>query len=294
MKTLTLCLKITTFLLLIWMYQCFYNCDSYKTFIYKNILQTKNELKYGRVLAEGHIAGKKQTNAEGCLEERPLDNKKNICKDPDLYKDPYNYWRKVMIPQFWDRFIKETREMDSKSKLRKWNDEFNNISNTKVNDLYSISRRRNIPNEEKIKKIDSIMRELNSEFEKFLFECKKEMTGDKTESESKKDMTDNKTESESVKEMIDNKTESASKNEVTDNKTETESMNEMIENKTESESKKEITDNKTESESNKEITDNKTESESMIEVGINKIKSYKLNICKFFTKRLDNLYENKN
>ncbi|CRG95476.1 fam-g protein, partial [Plasmodium gallinaceum] len=59
MKTLILFLKITTFLLLIWMYLCFHKCYSYKTLIDKNILQIKNELKYERVLTEGDIAGKK-------------------------------------------------------------------------------------------------------------------------------------------------------------------------------------------------------------------------------------------
>ncbi|CRG96918.1 fam-g protein [Plasmodium gallinaceum] len=210
MKTLTLYLKITTFLLLIWMYQCFYNCYSYKTLIDKNILQIKNELKYERVLTEGDIAGNKQTNAEECLEECPLDNEKNKCIDPDLYKNPHHYWRKVMIPKLWERFNKETSEMDPKSKNRKWNVHWYNISTTKVRELYSMSRRRDIPDEEKNEKIDSIMKEIDSEFDKFLYECKKEMTDNKTEYESNKDIIENITESESKKEQ--------GKNEIKNNK----------------------------------------------------------------------------
>ncbi|CRG97968.1 fam-g protein [Plasmodium gallinaceum] len=253
-------------------------CDSYKTLVDKNILQTKNELKYGRVLAEGEITGKKQSNAEGCLKECPLDNKKNICKDPDLYKDPFNYYRKVMIPQFSKRFNKETNEMDPKSKSLKWNAYWNEISTTKVRDLYSISRRRNIRDEEKNKKIDIIMRELDSEFEKFLCECKKEMTDNKTESESNKVMRDNITESESEEEMRENKTESESEEEMRENKTESESEEEMRENKTEFESKKEMRDNKTVSESEKEMRYNKIESESKKEQGTNEIRNYKKKI----------------
>ncbi|CRG97985.1 fam-g protein [Plasmodium gallinaceum] len=238
MKTLTFYLKVTTFLLLIWMHQCFYNCDSYKTLIDKNILQKKNELKYERVLAEGNISGKKQTYTKECIEESPLGNKEKKCENPVQYKDPYDQWNEVIIPKYWERFDKETSGMDSKWKEKKWNVEFNKISSTKVNDLYLIPRRCDIPDEEKNKKIESIMKELDSDFEIFLRECKKEMTDNKTASESKKEMTDNKTAYEFKKEMTDNKTESESKKDMTDNKTESESNKEMRENKAESESKK--------------------------------------------------------
>ncbi|CRG97988.1 fam-g protein [Plasmodium gallinaceum] len=172
MKTFTLYFKITTFLLLIWMYQCFYNCDSYKTLIDKNKLQTENELKYERVLTEGNIPGKKQTYAEGCLKESPLDNKKNKWENPDLYKDPYNYWYKVIIPKLWERFDKETSGISPNTKNREWNVEWPKISNEKANDLYFVKLRRYIPYEEKKKIIDSIMEELDSKFETFLCECK--------------------------------------------------------------------------------------------------------------------------
>ncbi|CRG97405.1 fam-g protein [Plasmodium gallinaceum] len=192
MKTLTLYLKITTLLLLIWMYQRFYNCDSYKTLIDKNILLTKNELIYERVLTEGDIAGKKQNNAGGCLEERPLGNKKNKCKNPAQYKNPCDQWHRVITPALWERFNKETIEMDPKWRNQKWNSEWNKISANKVNDLRSMSCRRDIPDEEKNKITDSIIKELESEFEKFLCECKQEMRDHKTESESKKEQGKNK------------------------------------------------------------------------------------------------------
>ncbi|CRG96078.1 fam-g protein [Plasmodium gallinaceum] len=262
MKTLNLYLKISTFLLFIWIYQCFYNSDSYKTLIDENILQTINELKYERILTEGNIEGKKQTYAEGCLEESPLDNKKNKCKNQDQYKDPSNYWNKVIIPQMWKRFDQETSGMDPKLKEKKWNVELHKFSNRKVRDMHLISRRRDISDEEKKQNIDSIMRELHSEFEKFLCKYKKGMGDNKTEFESKKGMTDNKAESESKKGMTDNKTES--------------------------ESKKEMTDNKTECESNKEMKDNKTESESKGDQGKNKKKNKKSNIFKFLFCRFDN------
>ncbi|CRG95520.1 fam-g protein, partial [Plasmodium gallinaceum] len=209
---------------------------------------------------------------------------------PDKYKNPYNYWFKFKVPIFWERFKNETNQMDHEWKLKKWNGDFRIFSNTKFNDLYSIIRS-NIPDKQKKEKIDSFMNEFDSEFNKFLFECKKEMRDnkkeseskkemreDKTESESEEEMTDNKTESESKKEMIDDKTESESKKEMIDNKTESESMKEMIENKTEFECKNEMRGNKTESEPKKEMIDDKTESEYRKEQGTNDIKNYKKKI----------------
>ncbi|CRG97991.1 fam-g protein [Plasmodium gallinaceum] len=186
MKTLTLYLKITTFLLLIWMYQCFFNRHSYISLIDKNILQTKNELKYERVLTEGDISGKKQTYAKECIEENPLDNKKSKCGNPVQYKDPYDQWNNVIIPKLWERFDKETSGMDPKLKERKWNVEFNKISITKVRDLYSIPRRCDIPDEEKEKIIDRIMEELRSDFEKFLCKCKEDQGKNETKNNKKK------------------------------------------------------------------------------------------------------------
>ncbi|CRG94489.1 fam-g protein [Plasmodium gallinaceum] len=197
MKILTLYLKITTFLLLIWMFQCFYNCYSYKTLIDKNISQTKNELKYERVLTEGDIADEKQNYAEGSLEECALDSKKNKCNVPDLCENPRDYWNKVITPQLWEQFNQETSGMDPKLKEDKWNIEWNKISAKKVNDLSSIFNRTDISKEEKKNLIFSVMNELSSEFVKFLYECKKEMRDNKTGSESKKEIRENKTESES-------------------------------------------------------------------------------------------------
>ncbi|CRG96047.1 fam-g protein [Plasmodium gallinaceum] len=254
MKTLTLYLKITTFFLLIWMYQCFYNCDCNKCLIDKNILQAKNKLKYERVLTEGDIPGKKQTNTEGCLEECPLDDKKNKCKNPDQCENPCDRWQRVNTPLLWERFYGETSGIDPKLKKKKWNVEWNEISANNVNHLSSIIYRRDIPDEEKGKLILSVMKE-QLKLKKLLDEYEKEMRDNKTESESKNEMRDNKTESESKKEMRDNKKES-------------ESMNEMRESKAESESKK--------------------------KQGKNKKKNKKLNIWKFLFNRFDNLYENKN
>ncbi|CRG95474.1 fam-g protein [Plasmodium gallinaceum] len=273
MNTLSLYLRNTIFLLLIWMYQCFYNFDSNKTLVDKNILQTKNKLKYERVLAEGDISGKKQTYAKECIEESPLGNKKNKCKNPVRYENPYDHWNKVVTPKLREQFDKETSEMDPNWRDQKWNNEWNKISADKVNDLSSIYHRQDISEEEKKELIFPVVHKLFSEFQQFIDECKKEMIGNKTESESKKEMIDNKTESESNNEMTDNKTESESKDEVTDNKTESESKKETIGNKTESESKKEMIDNKTASESKKEMIDNKTESESKNEIIDNKTAS---------------------
>ncbi|CRG94482.1 fam-g protein [Plasmodium gallinaceum] len=273
MKSITLYLKITTFFLLIWMYQCFFNCDSYKTLIDKNIPQAKNELKNERVLTEGDISGIKRTYVKECIEKCPLYNKKNKCKDPDKYKDPSDYWYMVVIPKMWDRFNQETSEMDPKLKKKKWNVEWHKISTSKVKDLHLMSRRRDITYEEKKRRTDNVLKELDSKFEIFLCECNKEMRDNKTESKSKKEMRENKTESESKKKMRDNKAESESKKEMRDNKTESESDKEMRDYKTESESKKEMKDNKTESESDKVMKDNKTESESDKEMKDNKTES---------------------
>ncbi|CRG94080.1 fam-g protein [Plasmodium gallinaceum] len=251
MRRLILFLKITTFLLLIWMYLCFHNCFSYKTLIDKNILQIKNELKYERVLTEGDIEEKKKNYAEGFLEECSLDKekKKKNRKNPVQYENPYDIWQRDTTPYLWEQFKKETSEMDHKWRDEKWNNEWNRISANKVKELSSIFHRSDISEEEKEKLIDCAEKEIYKLFVKFLDECKTEMRGNKTESESKNEMTDNKTESESNNEMTDNKTESESKNEMTDNKTESESKNEK---------------------------------------GKNKIKNKKSNILKFLFKRFDN------
>ncbi|CRG98098.1 fam-g protein, partial [Plasmodium gallinaceum] len=165
--------------------------DSYITLIDKNILQTKNELKYERILTEGNTEEKKQTNTEGCLKDRPLDNEKKKGKNPVQYKDPYDQWNKVIIPEMWKRFDQETSGMDSKWKDKKWNVEINKITAANAKDLYLIPRRCDISDEEKSKKIDSIMKEIDSEFEKFLSKCKEEMGDNKTESEYKKDQGKN-------------------------------------------------------------------------------------------------------
>ncbi|CRG97990.1 fam-g protein [Plasmodium gallinaceum] len=173
MKTLTLYLKITTFLLFIWIYQCFFKCDPYKSLIDKNTLKTKNELKYERVLTEGNISGKEQTYAKECIEESPLDDKKNKWENPNLYKDPYKYWYSVITTKLWERFDKETSGMSPNSKNRKWNVEWHKISTEKAKELYFVNLRRYIPYEEKKKIIDSVIEELDSKFETFLCECKK-------------------------------------------------------------------------------------------------------------------------
>ncbi|CRG94492.1 fam-g protein [Plasmodium gallinaceum] len=301
MKTLILYLKSTTFLLLIWMYQCFYNCDSYKTLIGENILQKENKLKYERILTEGDITAKNQAYAEVYTEECPLDNKKNKCEDPFQYENPCDHWNNVIAPRMLELFNKETSGMDPKWRDQKWKNEWNNISSKKVNDLSSISHRHDISEEEKKKLIDSVMEELFSEFVKFLDECekeiidnktgsvcKKEMRDNKIESKCKNEMRDNKTKSESKKEIRDNNTESEFKKEMKDNKTECEFKKEMKDNKTESEFKKEMKDNKTECEFKKQMKDNKTESESKNEQGENKIKNKKLNIWKFLINMFDN------
>ncbi|CRG96552.1 fam-g protein [Plasmodium gallinaceum] len=205
MKTLTLYFKITTFLLLIWMYQCFHNCDTYKTLIDKNILQTKNELKYERVLTEGDIAAKRQAYAEGCQKECSLDYEKNKWENLLLQENPYDRWQKVTNPNLFERFKKETSGMDPKWIDEKWNNEWNNISANKVSDLSSIFHRNDISEDEKEKLIFNVMEELSSLYLKFLDECKKEMRDNKSESESKIEMRENKTESECMNEQGKNK-----------------------------------------------------------------------------------------
>ncbi|CRG95466.1 fam-g protein [Plasmodium gallinaceum] len=268
MKTLTLYLTITTLLLLIWMYQCFYDCDSYKTLIDQNILQTKNKLKYERALTEGDIAGKMQTYSEGCLEECPLDYEKNKWENPFQYENPYDRWQKYTTPLLRKLFNKETSKMDPIWRDQKWNNEWNKISANKVNDLSSIFHRSDISEEKKKELIRSVKEELHIEFWNFLKECKKEVRDNKTQSASKKEMIDNETESES--------------------ESESESMREMGDNKTESESMKEARENRTESKFKKEMRENKTESESKKEQEKNKIKNKKSNIFKFLFKRFDN------
>ncbi|CRG96044.1 fam-g protein [Plasmodium gallinaceum] len=213
MKTLTLYSKITTFLLLIWMYQCFYNCYSYRTWIDENILQTKNELKYERVLTEGNTEEKKQTNAEGCLKERPLDNEKNKCKNPIQYKNPYDPCHGANTPSLSESFDRKAKEMNPKLRDQKLNIECNKISANQVSDLHFISHGPDIPDEEKSKITDSAKNQHDFKLDERLCESNKKMKDNKTEFDSNKELRGNKTESESKKEMTENKAESESKKE---------------------------------------------------------------------------------
>ncbi|CRG95465.1 fam-g protein [Plasmodium gallinaceum] len=275
MKTLTLYLKITTFLLLIWMYECFYNCDSYKTLIDKNILQIKNVLKYERVLTEGDIAGEKQTNAEGCQEECPLDNEKNKCNNPVQYKNQCDPHHGVKTPSLWESFDKKAKEIDPKLREQELNIELRKISHENVDPFSKIYQRHN-PDEGRQILILSVTKD-HSDLKKLLDECRKEKRDNKAESECKKEIEENKTELESKKLMIDNKTE-------------LESMKEMKENKTESESKNDMRDNITEFEWMNEMIKNETECESEPENEMreNKKKNKKSNILKFLFCCCDN------
>ncbi|CRG96554.1 fam-g protein [Plasmodium gallinaceum] len=183
MKTLTLYLKITTFLLLIWMYQCFYNCNSYKTLIDKNILEAKNELKYERLLAEGDIADKKQTKAEGGLEECALESEKNKSNNSAQYKNPCDPRHGVNTPSLWENFDKKAKEMDPKLRDQELNIELSKISHDNVNPFSKIYQR-NIPDEGREILILSNTQG-HSELKKLLDVFKKEMRDNKTESESK-------------------------------------------------------------------------------------------------------------
>ncbi|CRG96053.1 fam-g protein [Plasmodium gallinaceum] len=275
MRTLTLYLKITTFLLLIWMYQCFYNCYSYKTWIDKNILETKNELKYERLLTEGDIEGEKHNYAEGCLKECPLDNEKKGSMDPDKYKNPCDPRHRINTPSLFERFNKKASEMDPNLRDHELNIEWNNISQNKLIHLSSKIYQRDIPDEGKDILILSETKD-HSELKKLLDEFKNEIRDNKAESESKKEVRDNRIESESEKEMRTNKTESESEKELRDNRTELESKKEMIDIKKEFEWIKEMIDNKTECESESE-----SECENENEMRENKKKKKKSNILKF-------------
>ncbi|CRG96055.1 fam-g protein [Plasmodium gallinaceum] len=268
MKTLTLYLKITTFLLLIWMYQCFYNCDSYKTLIDKYILQTKNKLKYERILTEGNTEGKEQTNAQGGLKECPLDSEKKESMDPDKYKNPCDPRNRVNTPSLFERFNKKAKEIDPKLRNQELNIELSKISHDNVNPFSKIYER-NIPDEGRQILILSNTQD-HSELKKLLDVFKSEIRDNEAESEFKKEVRDNRTESESEKEMRDNKTESETEKEMKYNKTESESKNDMRDNITEFKWSNEMTDYETE-----------CESESENEMRENKKKKKKSNILKF-------------
>ncbi|CRG96916.1 fam-g protein, partial [Plasmodium gallinaceum] len=214
---------------------------------------------------------------EGCTKECSLDYEKNKWENLLLQQNPYDRWQKVTNPKLFEQFKKETDGMDPKWIDEKWNNEWNNISANKVNELSSIFDRSDISEEEKGKLIFSIMKELSSLYLKFIDECKKEMRDNKSESESKIEMRENKTESECMREMRDNKTEIKSMKDMIDNKTESESMKKMIDNKTESESKSE-----------KEMREHKAESKYKNYYGKNKKKKKKSNILKFLFCRFDN------
>ncbi|CRG95498.1 fam-g protein [Plasmodium gallinaceum] len=126
MKTFTLRLKIFTFLLLIWIFHCFYSYDSIRSLIYKDTLQIKNRLKDGRMLAEGGMLKKKQT----CIKEHSehyLYDEKDNKEDKLVYlKNMYNIWYNVIILSMCELLSIKKNEMANKCRDKLLNVHRNN------------------------------------------------------------------------------------------------------------------------------------------------------------------------
>ncbi|CRG97981.1 fam-g protein [Plasmodium gallinaceum] len=130
MKTFTLCSKLFTFLLLIWIFHCFYNNDFSSCLIYKDKLQMKNRLKDERMLAEGGILEKKQTCIKECSEHYPY-------SEGEFYLIEYVYlmymyikcYNTFILSRFQEHdFFIEEKEMKYKCRDKILNAYRNNIS----------------------------------------------------------------------------------------------------------------------------------------------------------------------
>ncbi|CRG97171.1 fam-g protein [Plasmodium gallinaceum] len=130
MKTFTLYLKIFTFLLLIWIFHCFYNYDSSKSLINKDTLQKKIGLKHERMLAEGDISDKKSAYFKKRVEHYPSDEKEIFLCELVLLMDMYFkcYNANIMSNIVQDVLFKKENEMRYKCRDKILNAYRNNIS----------------------------------------------------------------------------------------------------------------------------------------------------------------------
>ncbi|CRG94506.1 fam-g protein [Plasmodium gallinaceum] len=118
MKTFTLCLKIFIFLLLIWIFHCFYNYDFNRSLNYKDTLQIKNRLKDERMLAESGILKKKQTCIKERLEHYPSSEKNNKYDVLVYFKNIYNIWYNAIILSICELLSKKNDEMIKKCQVK--------------------------------------------------------------------------------------------------------------------------------------------------------------------------------
>ncbi|CRG96025.1 fam-g protein [Plasmodium gallinaceum] len=92
MKIFTLCLNIFTFIILTWIFHCFYKYDSSKSIIHKDTLQIKHKLKDKRTLAEGNILKKNQTHIKERKEHYLSGEKDNKNEKVISLKNMYSMW----------------------------------------------------------------------------------------------------------------------------------------------------------------------------------------------------------
>ncbi|CRG96048.1 fam-g protein [Plasmodium gallinaceum] len=118
MKTFTLCLKIFTFLILTWIFHCFYNHNSSSSFINKDTFKINNRLKYQRLLAETDVLEKKQIHIKERKEYYPSGEKDN--KDENLvnFKNIYIMLYSALFLSIYELFSKRTNYMSKECYLQ--------------------------------------------------------------------------------------------------------------------------------------------------------------------------------
>ncbi|CRG96057.1 fam-g protein [Plasmodium gallinaceum] len=116
MKAFTLCLKIFTFLILTWIFHCFYNYDSCRSFIDKDTLLINNKLKDKRLLAEGNILEKNQTHIIERKEHYQYGEKDNKNEKLINLKNMYSVYYSAIYLLMCELFFIETNEICSKCK----------------------------------------------------------------------------------------------------------------------------------------------------------------------------------
>ncbi|CRG96030.1 fam-g protein [Plasmodium gallinaceum] len=116
MKTFTLCLKIFTFLILTWIFHCFYNYDSSRSFIDKDTLPIKNKLKDKRLLAEGNISEKNLAHIKERKEHYPSGEKDNRNEKLINLKSMFSMWYNAIYLLMCDLPVIVDYEISSKCK----------------------------------------------------------------------------------------------------------------------------------------------------------------------------------
>ncbi|CRG84008.1 Plasmodium exported protein, unknown function [Plasmodium relictum] len=203
MNTFIFCLKIVTFSLLIWIFQCFFNCNSSKLMFNQNIKEEIFGLKYKRALGETselknenlfddikfidedpdtdealtreqEKVPKIETTIQSRHDEDESDDEENETEELYTFHSSISEKWNSNITQMWNIFCSQTRGFDLNWRARKWYDVWHPRLSYEIYKTDVIIFETSHPIEEKKKIVDKCLGDMMKDFKHFIFQCKEE------------------------------------------------------------------------------------------------------------------------